>query len=62
MIFGLIDGPRENLKIILSAIKDLSIPLDRAHRVALDTSIFRIDIVKKMNIGSFYWNMVPEFY
>jgi hypothetical protein len=37
-------------------------PLDRARRVVSDTSIFRIDTVKKVNISSFYSNMMPEFY
>ena len=32
-------------KIILGPIEDLSMPLDRAHRVVSDTSIFRIDTV-----------------
>jgi len=63
MIFGLIDGPKENLKnhrkIIFGSIEDLSIPLDRAHRVASDTSIFRIDTV---NMGSFYSNMLRGFH
>ena len=35
--FGPIDGARENLKIIFWLILNLSIPLDRAHRVLLGT-------------------------
>ncbi len=49
-------------KIVLQAIDEQSIPLDRARRVVSDTSIFRIDTVKKVNISSFYSNIMPEFY
>ncbi len=50
MIFRFCLKPSISPKIIVWAIEDLNIPLDRAHRVTLDTSIFRIDTV---NMGSF---------
>jgi hypothetical protein len=53
---------RKHLKIVLRSIEDLSMPLDMARRVVSDTSIFRIDTVKKVNISSFYSNIMPEFY
>jgi hypothetical protein len=49
-------------KILLQAIDEQSIPLGKARRVVSDTSIFRIDTVKKVNISSFYSNIMPEFY
>jgi hypothetical protein len=49
-------------KIVLQSFEDLSMPLYRARRVVSDTSIFRIDTVKKVNISSFYSNIMPEFY
>ena len=43
--------------IIFRAIEDLNILSDRAHQVALDTPIFRIDTVKKVNVRGFYSNL-----
>jgi hypothetical protein len=43
-------------------IDDLSIALDRARRVVSNTRIFRIDTVKRLNIGRFCSNMRAEFY
>jgi len=39
MIFGIIDGTMENVKIIIWTIENLSISLDRARRVVLGKSI-----------------------
>ncbi len=39
MTFGIIDGTMENLKVKVLAVLNLSIPLDRAHRVVLETLI-----------------------
>ena len=39
MVFRTRDGASEDLKIILDAIENLSLPLDRAHRVVLGTLI-----------------------
>ncbi len=36
--------------------------MDRARRVVSDTSVSRVDTVKKINISSFYSNIMPEFY
>ena len=58
----LIGGARQNIGIICSAIEDPNIPPDRAHRVTLVTSIFRIDTVKKVNVRSFYSNLPLEFH
>ncbi len=49
-------------KIVLQATDEQGIPLDRARPVVSGTSIFRIDTVKKVNISSFYSNIMPEFY
>ena len=37
MIFGIIDGTMENVKIIIWTIENLNISLDRARRVVLGT-------------------------
>ncbi len=47
---------------VLLGIDEYSMPLDRARRVVSDASIFRIDKVKKVNMSSFYSNIMPEFY
>jgi hypothetical protein len=44
-IFGLIDGARENLKIILRVIEDMSIALDRVHQVVLGTRVERVGTI-----------------
>ena len=43
-------------------MEGLSVPLGSAHRVVLDTIIFRIDTVRKVNMKSFHWNTLQEFH
>ena len=50
------------MRIIFRAIEDPNIPLNRARRVALDTPIFRIDTVKKVNVRNFYSNVLQEIH
>ena len=38
------------MEIIFGGVENLNIPSDRAHRVALDTSIFTVDTLKKVNL------------
>ena len=47
IIFGPIGGASENLKIILSAIENLSIPLDRARQVLLGTGLEHLEHVSE---------------
>ena len=54
-------GTGQNLRIILWAIENVCIPLDRAHQVVLNKTIFRIDIVKDVNIRIFYSNILQQF-
>jgi hypothetical protein len=52
MSFGQIDGASENLKIVFCAIKNLSIPLHRAHRVLLGTRIGALEhITERIGAG-----------
>ena len=41
------DGASEVLKIILDAVENRSIPLDRAHRVVLTTRLERLEQVSR---------------
>ena len=41
------------LEAILSAIEDLSIPLDRAYGVAIDISILKVHRMMEMSVGRF---------
>jgi len=61
MIFGLIDGAIEDLKIVLSIIEKLSIPLDRARRVELGTRIGTLGTGSWTNLCWKYSNRLPEF-
>ncbi len=61
MIFGLIDGASEDLKIILWVIENLSIPLDRARRVVLGTHIGTLGTGSWANLCWKYSNRLPEF-
>jgi len=58
MTFRIIDGTMENLKVKVSAVLNLSIPLDRAHRVVLETLIGTFETDSWTNMGLFYSNMV----
>jgi hypothetical protein len=39
MIFGIVDGAVENVKIIICVMQNLSLPLDRARQIVLGTDI-----------------------
>ncbi len=47
MIFGIIDDGMKNLKIIIWVMENLTIPLDRAHRVVLGTGMERLKEVRR---------------
>jgi hypothetical protein len=50
IIFGIIDGTVEYVKLIIWTMENLSISLDRARRVVPGTSIEAFET----NLGSFY--------
>ncbi len=48
-------------KIVRQPIDEQSIPVGRARRVVSEASIFRIDIVKQVDMSSFCSIMMPKF-
>ena len=48
-------------KNVVQIINDLSMSLDGTRQVVSDTSIFRVDIVKKVNMGSVCSNIMTKF-
>jgi len=64
MIFGTIDDAINNLKIIISAMENLRIPLDRAHRVVHGRRIATLEHVPRriaaritLMVAHFRWKM-----
>jgi len=45
MIFGIIDGIIKNVKIVICAMQNLTIPLDRAHRAVLEIGMEHLEEV-----------------
>jgi hypothetical protein len=58
LIFWIIGGAMENVKIIICAMEILNIPLNKASRVVLVTRIITFGTGFQTNMGRFYSNRV----